>query len=79
MLGLLTGHETIIVGLGETEGGALKVYLGHRSRGVYCVVTDECREGIQRAWDGHTHVVVKKPPSEALFSDELDALYLGRS
>lgn len=68
--GLLSGRSTYLVGIEDGPGGTLKAYLGHRSRGVYCIVEDpEAQEAFRSAWRGGGIVTAPTPPPECLFQD----------
>ena len=66
---------TLLVGLEETTQGALKVYLGHRAKGLYLLVTDaEEQETFRRAWATRQHVWMwPLPPADEIRSDAAEA------
>jgi hypothetical protein len=37
---LMSGETTYLVGVEDGPDGSLKAYVGHRSRGVYCLIDD---------------------------------------
>lgn len=71
ILGLFTGHSTLLVGVEDDPEGGIRCYLGHRASGRYCVVEDpkEIAE-IRAAWAGSRHVVVPTPPAEFIYCDD---------
>ena len=71
VLGLATGRAALVTGVeDDPETGCLRMYLGHRSRGIYALIEDEdAKDELRRAWAGSQHVVVPKPPLEVLWTE----------
>lgn len=72
--GLLAGTHTLLVGVEDEPTGGLRLYLGHRSRGLYTVITDAVAiEEVRRAWGsgghGGHHITLPIPPPECVYSD----------
>jgi hypothetical protein len=62
----VTGVET------DAETGDLRMYVGHRYKGIYALVHDEqAKVDLQRGWDSTMggHLMVRVPPNDALFSE----------
>ncbi len=77
MLGYILGLQTLVVGVeDDTEDGALtgdlRMYLSHRSRGLYAILQgEEEKEDLRRAWaDATCHLTVEWPPDECLYSEK---------
>lgn len=67
------GNSTQVVGVeDELVDGALKVYVSHRSRGLYVLIDDEdAQRKVRNAWaDQRTHVFIPLPPSGCLYQDD---------
>ena len=62
--------QSIVTGVERNEAG-LKVYVGHRYKGIFCLVNDPvAMREIERAWaDISCHVFIPRPPDDALFHD----------
>jgi hypothetical protein len=68
LMGLLSGTSTFVVGVEDDPDGSLRMYVGHRARGIHTHVVDERdKQELRRAWANVMgHVVVEAPPVEAL-------------
>lgn len=65
------GDATMVTGVEDMDDGALKVYVGPRYNGIYCIVDDEeGKAAVRRAWGQGGHVFTAMPPADALFQDE---------
>jgi hypothetical protein len=61
---------TLLVGVEEQPDGAVRVYLGHRAKGVYLLVEPEQADPFRRAWASGQHVwMAPVPPAERLLVD----------
>jgi hypothetical protein len=71
VLGLLMGTSVLVVGVEDDAAtGCLRMYVGARYRGIYALVEDEdAKDALQRAWHSSRHLVVDKPPVEALYTE----------
>lgn len=70
--GLFAGTHTFLVGLEDQADGGLRLYLKHRSLGLYSVIYDEAaKDDVRRAWDGGGHVTVPVPPVGCVYRDEV--------
>lgn len=69
--GLLTGRETLLVGIEEQDDGGLRLYLGHRSSGLYAVVYDrDVQDDARRLWGLGCPVTVPMPGPDQIFREE---------
>lgn len=70
-LGLAIGLSTLVSGVEEdAETGCLRMYVGHRCRGIYALIEDEeAKDELRRAWAQGGHVVVDKPPLDVLWTE----------
>jgi hypothetical protein len=70
-LGLAIGLSTLVVGVeNDAETGCLRMYVGHRSRGIYALIEDEeAKDELRRAWAQGGHVVVDKPSLDVLWTE----------
>lgn len=70
-MGCAFGTHTFVVGVEDNGDGALRVYLGHRAKGLYVLVEDEdAKAQVQRAWEGCSgHITIAVPPPECIFKD----------
>lgn len=60
---MFSGQGVLIVGVEENEAGGVKVFVDHRSRGLYFVVRNpEGAEQVRRAWRGSIsgHLIVDR-------------------
>jgi hypothetical protein len=78
-IGSFLGVEpvTLLVGLEDEPDGTLRVYLGHRAKGIYMqVITPQAQEHFRRAWGGGFGYVWMwpLPPADALFRDDKQAV-----
>ena len=62
---------TLLVGLENGPEGALKVYLGRRSKGLHLLVTDPDEQALfRRAWATGGHVWMwPLPPADAIHAE----------
>jgi hypothetical protein len=69
--GLFAGTHTLLVGVEDDPDGGIRVYLGHRGRGLYAVITDaDAIEEVRNAWAGGGHVTIPIPPRECITAEE---------
>jgi hypothetical protein len=68
---LFAKSSTLVVGVEDDAAtGCLRMYVGHRARGVYALVEDEdAKDELRRAWGGGRHVVTSVPPREVLYTE----------
>ena len=67
---LMTGRTAAVSGLSEDDDGALKVYVGHRHKGLYLLVDDPvAQEAIRDAWGYGGHVLIPLPEAGQVFAD----------
>ena len=71
---MMLGNATLMVGIGEDTPEGLKVYIGHRCKNTYVLVTDEdAKEECRRAWsDVSVHVILPLPPPECVYVEGED-------
>jgi hypothetical protein len=69
--GLFTGQTVFVVGVeDDAETGGLRMYVGHRSNGIYAIVEDEdAKDELRRAWASLRHVIVGRPPANVLYAE----------
>jgi len=69
--GLLSGTHTLLVGVEDQDDGGLRMYLGHRSKGLYVIVDDpEGQRRIREAWaGGGGHITVPVPDGQCVYSE----------
>jgi len=66
----MSGEMTYLVGIEDGPDGSLKAYVGHRARGVYCLIDDpEAQTAFRKAWASRAIVTIPTPPPECLFAD----------
>lgn len=71
-MSLALGMSALVVGLeDDEETGGLRVYLGHRARGLYAIVEDEnAKDELRRAWAQGGHVTLSpKPPTAVIWTE----------
>jgi hypothetical protein len=70
VIGLLDGSSSLVVGIQDEPGGGLRVYLGHRSDGVYCIIEDRAAiERLRCVWSGNCQVVIATPPADCIYRE----------
>jgi hypothetical protein len=65
--------QTFVVGLEDEPGGMLRVYVGHRYKGIYALVDAahaEAQRALRNAWGRGGHVLIPCPPPECLYRDD---------
>lgn len=77
--GLLAGTHVELVGVEDDPRGGLRLYLGHRSKGVYAHIDEPAvMAEIKEAWDGYRqHITVPCPPPDCLFYDHEERAHVG--
>lgn len=67
---LLAGQSTFVVGIEDDPDGGLRVFLGHRSRGLYCVIDDAAAiEQIRAMWESKMPFTIPIPPPNFIFEE----------
>lgn len=70
-VGLIAGTHTLLVGVEDQEDGGLRLYLKHRSLGMYVVVDDdETKDAVRRAWASGGHITVPTPSPDCVYLDD---------
>ncbi len=74
ILGMMLGLRSLVVGVEEdAETGGVRVYLDARYLSRYAVIDNpEAADEMRRQWrNGLQHLIIEKPPDEAITTDEL--------
>jgi hypothetical protein len=62
------GATTLVVGVEDDPDGSLRMYVGHRFKGIYAIVDDPAeKEKLRSAWGSGGHLFTAIP--ETLFQD----------
>lgn len=71
--GIIWSGGTFVVGVEPDEAtGCLRMYVGHRYKGIYALIEDaDAKAELRRAWAQtyHGHLMVPVPPNSALHTE----------
>jgi hypothetical protein len=66
--GLFDGSSVELVGVEDHPDGGIRCYIGHRARGMYCIIDDaDAIQQTRLAWAGGRRVLMPTPPSWCVF------------
>jgi hypothetical protein len=68
---LMLGQSVEVVGIEDLPDGAVKVYIGQRWRGIYCIAeAGDAADAIRREWsDPSRRLLIPRPPDSAIGQD----------
>ena len=73
-MALLTGDHVEVVGVeaDEEEPEVLRMYVGHRAKGIYALIADDqAKRDLERAWsDVMSRLLVPRPPADRLYQTD---------
>jgi hypothetical protein len=68
---VLMGRSALVTGITENDDGSLRVYVGARYLGRYCIIDDpDAAQEVCRAWADVTQkLFISAPPPDRIFCD----------
>lgn len=80
-MALLDGSHVEVVGVepDDEEPDVLRMYVGHRAKGIYALIADEqAKRALERAWaDTMSRLLVPRPPTDRLYQTDAGRRFCG--